>query len=155
MMIPIFSLSLSLSLSYPFLHTQSHPIPHTFSLSLGVGVGVAAGAQRARAASIVRTPFDNTKNSFELTHGLSVISKKSPNVYKSCPKIISLEKLKILTPLRKLRKNVGDLGKLIVAKWFNKLPKVQLIAPSGHTAHGKDLQQEAQSRVCSDVAKRD
>ena len=28
--------------------------------------------------------------------------KKSPNVYKSCPKMISLEKLKILTPLQKL-----------------------------------------------------
>ena len=39
--------------------------------------------------------------------------------------MISLEKLKILTPLRKLPKNVGDLGKLIVAKGFEKLPKVQ------------------------------
>ena len=29
--------------------------------------------------------------------------------------MISLEKLKILTPLQKLTKNVGDLGKLIVA----------------------------------------
>ena len=28
--------------------------------------------------------------------------KKSPNVYKSCPTMISLEKLKILTPLQKL-----------------------------------------------------
>ena len=41
---------------------------------------------------------------------LSVTSKKSPNVYKSCPKMISLEKLKILTHLQKLSKNVGDLG---------------------------------------------
>ena len=48
----------------------------------------------------------------------SVTSKKSPNVYKSCPKMISLEKLKILTPLQKLPKNVRDLGKLIVAKGF-------------------------------------
>ena len=31
----------------------------------------------------------------------SVTSKKLPNVYKSCPKMISLEKLKILTPLWK------------------------------------------------------
>ena len=46
---------------------------------------------------------------------VSVTSKKSPNVYKSCPKMISLEKLKILTPLQKLPKNLGDLGKLIVA----------------------------------------
>ena len=30
-------------------------------------------------------------------------------------------------------KNVGDLGKLIVAKGFKKLPKVQKIAKSGHT----------------------
>ena len=30
-------------------------------------------------------------------------------------------------------KNVGDLGKLIVAKAFKKLPKVQKIAQSGHT----------------------
>ena len=49
--------------------------------------------------------------------------KKWPNVYKSCPKMISLEKLKILTPLQKLLKNVGDLGKLIVAKGFEKCPK--------------------------------
>ena len=32
----------------------------------------------------------------------SVTRKKSPNVYKSCPKVISLEKLKILTPLQKI-----------------------------------------------------
>ena len=38
-----------------------------------------------------------------------------------------------LTPLQKLPKNVGDLGKLIVAKGFKKLPKVQKIAQSGHT----------------------
>ena len=39
--------------------------------------------------------------------------------------MISLEKLRILTPLRKLPKNVRDLGKLIVAKGLKKLPKVQ------------------------------
>ena len=39
--------------------------------------------------------------------------------------MISLEKLKILTPLQKLPKNVRDLGKNIVAKCFEKLPKVQ------------------------------
>ena len=48
--------------------------------------------------------------------------------------MISLEKLKILTPLQELPKNVGDLGKLIVATCLEKLPKVQLIAQSGHTA---------------------
>ena len=36
--------------------------------------------------------------------------------------------------LQKLPKNVGDLGKFIVAKGFKKLPKVQKIARSGHTA---------------------
>ena len=55
----------------------------------------------------------------------SVTRKKSPNFYKSCPKMASLEKLKILTSLQKLPKNVGFLGKLIVAKSFKKLPKVQ------------------------------
>ena len=39
--------------------------------------------------------------------------------------MISLEKLKILTPTQKLPKTVGDLGKLIVAKGIKKLPKVQ------------------------------
>ena len=32
--------------------------------------------------------------------------------------MISLEKLKILTPFQKLLKNVGDLGKIIIAKGF-------------------------------------
>ena len=39
--------------------------------------------------------------------------------------MISSEILKIFTPLQKLPKNVGDLGKLMVAKSFEKLPKVQ------------------------------
>ena len=46
-------------------------------------------------------------------------------VYKSCLKMISLEKLNILTPLQKLPKNMEDLGKLIVGKGFEKLPNVQ------------------------------
>ena len=33
-------------------------------------------------------------------------------------------------------KNLGDLGKLIVATGFKKLPNVQLNAQSGHTAYG-------------------
>ena len=37
--------------------------------------------------------------------------------------------------LQKLPKNVGDLGKLIVAKGFKKLPKVQKIVQSGHTVY--------------------
>ena len=36
--------------------------------------------------------------------------------------MISLEKWHILTPLQKLPKNVGDLGKLIVAKGFKNCP---------------------------------
>ena len=49
--------------------------------------------------------------------------------------MISLENWKILTPLQKLTKNVADLGKIIVAKCFKKLPKVQYIAQSGHTGN--------------------
>ena len=36
-------------------------------------------------------------------------------------------------------KNVGDLGKLIVARGFKKLPKVPKIAQSGHTGHRATL----------------
>ena len=39
--------------------------------------------------------------------------------------MISLVKLKILTPSQKLPKNVGDLDQLIFATGFEKLPKVQ------------------------------
>ena len=47
--------------------------------------------------------------------------------------MILIEKSYILTPLQKLLQNDRDLGKLIVAKGFKKLPKVQKIAQSGHT----------------------
>ena len=49
--------------------------------------------------------------------------------------MISLEKWMILAPLQKLPKNVGDLGKFIVAKGFKKLSKVQKIANSGPTGY--------------------
>ena len=49
--------------------------------------------------------------------------------------MISQEKWMILSPLQKLPKNVEDVGKIIVAKGLKKLPKVQKIAQSGHTAH--------------------
>ena len=39
--------------------------------------------------------------------------------------MISIEKLKILTTLQKIAKNVGDFGKLIIATGFEKLPKFQ------------------------------
>ena len=56
--------------------------------------------------------------------------------------MITLEKLNILTPLQELSKNVGDWGKLIVATGLEKLPKIQEIDQSGHTARsygGKTL----------------
>ena len=56
---------------------------------------------------------------------ISVTRKKSPNAYKSCPKMISVEKGYILTPLQNLPKNVEDLDKLIFAKGFKNLPKIQ------------------------------
>ena len=49
-----------------------------------------------------------------------------------------------MTPLQKLPKTVGDLGKLIVAKGFEKLPKVQ----SGHTAEN-DPHAGSLSRILS------
>ena len=48
--------------------------------------------------------------------------------------MVSLEKWMILTTLLKLPKNGEDWGKLIVAKGFKKLPKIQNITQSGHTA---------------------
>ena len=39
-----------------------------------------------------------------------------------------------MKPLQKLPKKVDDLGKIIVATGFEKWPKVQYIAQSGHTA---------------------
>ena len=56
----------------------------------------------------------NWKHTFEIRSvgNKKCDQKKSPNVYKSCRKMTSLEKLDILTPLQKLSKNVG-------------LPKVQ------------------------------
>jgi len=53
--------------------------------------------------------------------------------------MISQEKWNILTPLQNLPKNVGDLGQLVVAKCFKKLPKVQKIAKSGHTGDNQGL----------------
>ena len=43
------------------------------------------------------------------------------------------QKWMILTPLQKLPKNVGDLGKFIVAKGLKNCPKCKKIAQSGHT----------------------
>ena len=43
--------------------------------------------------------------------------------------MISLEKWYILTPLQKMPKNEGDLGKFFVSKGFKKLPKVKKNRP--------------------------
>ena len=43
-----------------------------------------------------------------------------------------------MTSLQNLPMNVGDLGKLNVAKGFKKLTKIQKIAKSGHTYFKKD-----------------
>ena len=53
----------------------------------------------------------------------------------------------ILTPLQKLPKNGEDLGKLIVAKGFKKLPKVQNIAQSGHTGTDAILKNVAGCKI--------
>ena len=55
----------------------------------------------------------------------SVTRKKCQMSIKVVQKMISTEKVKILTPLQKLPKNVGDLRELIVAKGFKKLPKAE------------------------------
>ena len=55
--------------------------------------------------------------------------KKSPNVYKSCPKIISVEKLKILTPFQKLPMNVGDMDKINCCQRLQKLAQSPINRP--------------------------
>ena len=54
----------------------------------------------------------------------------------------------ILASLKKLPKTVEDLGKLIVAKGFKKLPKVQKIANSGHTEHERQASERASEMKC-------
>ena len=56
-----------------------------------------------------------------------MISKKSPNVYKSCPKMISIEKLKFLTQLQKIPKNVRDFGLIFDDNGFEQLPNISHI----------------------------
>ena len=58
-------------------------------------------------------------------HGNNSVTRKNRQMFIKVIKMIPLEKLKILTPLQNFPKNVGDLGKIIVAKSFEKLPKVQ------------------------------
>ena len=72
----------------------------------------------------------------------SVTRKKSPNVYISCTKLVSLQKLNLLTPLQKLPKNEDHFGKIVVAKGLKQLLKVQQIAKSGRTVYLLPLTQE-------------
>ena len=74
----------------------------------------------------------NTKLLFLWTLQASV-TRKIAKCLKKLRKNDFTKKWYILTPLQKLPRNVRDLGKLIAAKGFKKLPKVQKIDQSGHT----------------------
>ena len=63
-----------------------------------------------KSLAIILWQFNYGKNSFiGQLYRNQCDQIKSPNVCKSCPKMILLEKLRIWTPLRKLPKNVRDL----------------------------------------------
>ena len=70
-----------------------------------------------------------SKNYFECKNdprlASSVTRKKAPNVYSKLPKNDFTRKVIDFGTFTKLPKNVQDLGKVIVAKGFKKLPKVQ------------------------------
>ena len=55
----------------------------------------------------------------------AVWPEKIAKCLQKLPKTAFTRKKIILTPLQILPKNVGDFGKLIVAKGFKQLPKVQ------------------------------
>ena len=61
--------------------------------------------------SLVKLVYLHSTKLIHLLLAFSVTRKKSPNVYKSCQKMISLEKLKILEPTQKLPKTVGEIAK--------------------------------------------
>ena len=66
----------------------------------------------------------NYKNFFtQIMNSAWPVKSKQMSI-KSGPKLISLEKWKILTPLTNYLK-CGNLGKIIVATGLEKLPKVQ------------------------------
>ena len=68
-------------------------------------------------------------------YSVSVTSKKLQNVYKSCPKMIPLEKCKILTPFHTLPKNVGDLCKLNCCQTFWKVAQSPINHPIWSHCH--------------------
>ena len=87
-----------------FILFVSFPLCHSAKSQLSLECRTHAGFGRVCSSKY--------NNKWVLVSVLSSVTrKKSPNVYKSCPKMISLEKLLILTPLQKLPKNVEDLGK--------------------------------------------
>ena len=59
--------------------------------------------------------------------------KKFAKCLKKLPNSDFTRKMKDLTPIQNLPKNVRGLGKLIVANGIKKLPKVQKIVQSCHT----------------------
>ena len=70
-----------------------------------------------------------SKASFKIKPSLLVLLCDQKKIAKSCPKMISLENERFTTPLPKMPKNVGDFGKLSVAKGFEKLPESPIIRP--------------------------
>ena len=63
-------------------------------------------------ALILVTPIPRNHKGGSRDYYCSVTRKKSPNVYKSYPKMISLEKLKIMTPLQKNSSEFGRFGQI-------------------------------------------
>ena len=64
------------------------------------------------------------KGPYQILSTFSVTRKKSPNVKKVAQEWFYRKMIEFDT-FTKMPKNVGDLGKLIDAKGFKKLPKVQ------------------------------
>ena len=76
----------------------------------------------------------------------NVTSKKLPNVYKSCKKMISLEKLKILTLLQKLPEKMGRFGQInCCPKALKSCPKSNK-SPDLVTLHLSELIDETRSK---------
>ena len=64
--------------------------------------------------------------------------------------MIPLEKWKILTPLQKLPKNSGDLGKIIVATGFEKFPKCNKSPNLVTLLERQKKTKSMQNKVCKD-----
>ena len=76
-----------------------------------------------RKGALVKWLWEKTGDQeFDTRYWFTLSSSKV--VLKKKPGSVTRKKSPILTPIQKLPKNVGDLGKLIVAKDFKKLPKV-------------------------------